>query len=117
MPSITNGVVTIEPELVLGYETTQEAGNVVHEIIGRGDPDVTLRPARSRSGTLALFFLTEADAETARNSLATGDVWDLAAELTTIAMSFVVSGDIMVRLDPETRLRWLVNVGYREVTA
>jgi hypothetical protein len=114
--TITSDLATVTPELVTGYETRQSARNVIHEIVGRGDPDVTLRPARSRSGRLRCLFLDAADADGARYDLAQADVWALAdTDLPEIDMSFVLTGETAVRLDPDTLLRWVVEFDYREV--
>ncbi len=58
---------TITPDQVIApAEFDNEAQAVVHWIVGRSAPDVTLRPAHSASGTLALLFASAAAAEAAR---------------------------------------------------
>jgi hypothetical protein len=116
MTTISNGTTTITPRLVLGYAARQQSRNVVHEVIGRRDPDVTLRPAGTRTGTLRLLFLTEAAAASAFDDLGSADVWTLLdADVSTIGMAFVVDGQMEVSLDDRTITRWTVSVEYREV--
>jgi hypothetical protein len=116
MATITDGTTVITPELVLGYETTQASRNIVHEVLGRPDPDVTLAPAGTRSGTLSLFFLTEADAEAARVLHTAASTFTLTdADRPAMGMVYVTAGAITVTLDDQTRERWTVAVEYREV--
>lgn len=119
MSTISDGTTTITPDLVLGYSTQQAGRNVIHDILGRGDPDVSLAPAASRAGTLNLFFLTEADAEQCRQLHAQAAVFTYTADdNTTTSMRYVVDqGGIGPALDDQTRRRWTVSVAYREVIA
>lgn len=58
---------SITPAFVLGpFQAFDEAGSLVHPILGRSADDVTLRPAKLGTGNLELYFLTADDAETAR---------------------------------------------------
>ena len=64
--TISDGSTVITPQLILGWEAAQDSRNVIHSIIGKAEPDVTLKPATLRTGTLQLLFLTAAEASTAR---------------------------------------------------
>lgn len=116
MTTLSNGTDTITPILVNGYDTSREARTIVHDILGREDPDVTLRPAGTRRGTLELVFDDEASAAAAVTAHAAAGVWTLTeVDVPTIAMQYVVvDGDLGRRLD-ETRAAWLVTIPYREV--
>jgi hypothetical protein len=121
---ITAGEATIEPTLILGYTAQRTSGNLVHEILGKAGPDVTLRPARLRSGTLTLGFesaTSEADSKTAADLLATYDgVFSLiSAERASVDMSWVVAegGRISRDLDDLTRDAWVITVDFQEVEA
>lgn len=117
---ITHGADTITPTQVLGYDTEREAGNIVHPILGRSNPDVTLRPARLRTGTLTLGFhgrTSEADSLTAEALHATGGVFAVVStDRATVEMSYVVDGMIRRELDDESRDAWVLSVGFQEVT-
>ena len=119
---ITSGAVVISPSLILGYESEREAGTLVHPILGSSDDEITLRPARRRTGTLRLAFLderSESDSLDAETALSQGAVFTLTSDdRTTIAMQFVVpsTGRVVRRLDDETRLDWTVTVDFQEVT-
>lgn len=115
---ITLGERTVTPELVLGYQTQRAAPTLTHTIIGRGDPDVTLKPVGLRTGTLDLFLLTEDDAARAQAVLSEVGVFTYTDDaLPSTAMRFVVKGALGIRLDDQTRRRWVVSVQYAEVAA
>ena len=100
------------PTLVLGYQTAREVPTLTHTIIGRGDPDVTLKPAGTRSGSLELFFTSEADYLAASDVLARTSVLTLAdTDYPALNMSFVVRS-LGTRLEGQ---RWVVSVSYQEV--
>lgn len=107
---------TIHPDLVLGYQSSRESGNIIHTVPGRSNPDVTLRPARLRTGSLELFFADEYDAKAAEDAHANGSTFALVVEdRASVAMFYVVSGSISRELDSQTRKRWTVRVDYQEI--
>lgn len=107
---------TTTPTLVLGYETSVDVPTTVHQIIGRGDPDYTLHPAGMRSGELALFYATEADASAAQGLVTkTGTFTVASSEVSSAAMTFVVVGRVRVAMDAQTMTAWTVSVPYQEV--
>ena len=117
---ITGGATLIAPTTILGYSSVREAGTLVHPILGGGSPDVTLRPAQLRSGTLSLAFLdpatSEADSREAESVLSGPVTFTLVeSDRATLGMAFVVSGQIRRELDPETRADWTVEFDYTEV--
>lgn len=119
MSTISDGTTTITPALVLGYETQQPGRNVFHDVLGRADADVSLAPPAPRTGTLQLFFLTEAEAEACRELHNQPAVFTYTAtDNATTTMRYVVdSSGVRVALDDQTRKRWTVSVAYREVPA
>lgn len=117
--TIAQGATTLTPQLLLGYASTRDSGNIIHRAID--DPsniDVTLRPASLRSGTLRFLFLTHAEglAAEALHSNATALTLN-DTDLPGVDMSYVVDGRIELELDDETRLRWVLSVDYQEVSA
>lgn len=116
--TITDGTATVTPELIDGYRSERETGNVIH--LASDDPanlDVTLRPAGLRTGTLRLLFLTLAAALTAEDMHAGDAVLSLATpNHPGLAMTYVAAGTISVELD-DTRSVWLVEVDFQEVPA
>lgn len=117
MNTITDGTTVITPDLVLGYEAAQDGRSVFHDVIGRSDPDVTLRELATRSGSLDLFFLTRADADAARTFHAAAKVFTYnAIDNPSTSMDYVVAeGGVRIKLDDATRARWVLTVAYREV--
>lgn len=117
MSTITIGATTITPTLIDGYESTRESRNIVHPIIGTASPDVTIRPAMLRRGTLRLLFTTEAAAKTAEDTHAnaTEPATLVAPEASTVDMTYVVDGRISRALDEATRRAWIVLVDFQEV--
>lgn len=78
--------------------------------------DVTLRPAALRSGTLNLFYLTEAPALACEAMHAKAARFTLTdSERPALGMQYVVTGPINVSLDPGTMTRWLVSIDVEQV--
>lgn len=113
---ITHSSGVITPTAVDGYESARTPRTIVHTILGRSDPDITLRPAGLRSGTLTLVFATGAEASGAEAVLRTPEVFALTnPDVPEMAMSFVVAeGDLRTVLG-DTRQSWNVDVPFREV--
>lgn len=108
---------TTTPTLVLGYESSRESRNVVHDLIGGGIA-VTLIEPRPRKGSLELFYLTETTAAAALELHTRETSYTLTStDRASISMTYVVDGAITIRLDDEGRRRWVVTVGYQEVIA
>lgn len=119
MSTISDGTTTITPRLVLGYETSRAGQTVFHDVIGKASPDASLAPLASRAGTLQLFFEDETSAAACvalHAGPATFTYTD--SDHPTASMRYAVSeAGLSVLLDPDTRRRWIVKVGYREVTS
>lgn len=117
---ITHGATVITPTIVLGLDERHDGGNIVHNIPGRPEPDVTLRPGNLRTGTLSCGFAgaaSETASAAARALFNTGGVFTaISDERTTLAFSFVRAGRVARDIDPETRNGWVVTVDYQEVT-
>lgn len=116
---ITHEADTITPTQVLGYRSEREAGNIIHPILGRSNPDVTLRAAALRTGELEIGFqgaTAEADSLAAESIHATGGIFTvLSTERASVEMTYVVSGRVRRELDDESRDAWVVAVGFQEV--
>lgn len=118
MTTITKDATTITPQLVLGYRAESQARNVLHDILGRADADVSLREETLRAGTLSMLFLTKADAFAAYAFHTAGGTFSLAdADVPEANMAFVRQGAMSIELDPQTRNRWVLEVGFQEVLA
>ena len=118
MTTISSGTLTFTPELVTSWETTQESRNVLHTIIGKADPDVTLKPASTRSGTLEMLFTSATAANTARGILANGTIFTISGSETWLnGLDFVMSGSISTALEDETRNLWTISADFTEVIA
>ena len=116
MTTITAASVIVTPLEVLGYASTREAGNQVHQVLNRSSPDVTLRAAGLRTGTLSFLVATLADALVleAMHALP-GFVRLDDSDLPQIGMFYVATGAITVELEDESRDLWIVSVDYQEV--
>ena len=115
--TITAGSVTITPTLVEGYAATAPARTLVHDILGRTAPDITLRPAGLRTGTLTLLIAVEARAVEAFTALCAGVVCTLASDERSISMPFIVPDgqQVGIKLDDTTRDHWHITVPFQEV--
>lgn len=116
---ITGGAASITPDVVLGYESARAAGSIAHPILGSGSPDVTLRPAQMRSGSLTLGFIqatAEADSSAAEANLSAVAAFTLTESArATVGMRFIVTGPIRRALSSDTRATWTVTFGYTEI--
>lgn len=106
---------TSSPDLVLGYATARRSRNVIHDLIG-GDIAVTLVSTAPRSGTLELFYVDEAEAWDALELHTGADTFTIAdTDRPDIGMTYVLSGDVGLALDEQTRDHWVVSVAYQEI--
>lgn len=116
---ITGGATSITPDVVLGYESAREAASIAHPILGSSSPDVTLRPAQMRAGTLTLGFIqatAEADSSAAEENLSAAAAFTLTESTRpTAGMRFIVTGPIRRALSSETRATWTVTFDYTEI--
>jgi hypothetical protein len=116
MATITSGTNNFSPKLIIAWGTSQESRNVIHDIIGRTDPDVTLKAASSRSGTLEMLFETASAAETARGILANGTTFTISDSETWLdGFNFVMSGNIANVLEDTTRKVWVLEADFKEI--
>ena len=95
--TIASGIHTTTPSLVKSWSSSQEARNVVHTIIGRSDPDITLKPA-GKLFALPLVFVIDSTDET----------W-------LDGFRFVANGNISAVLDADDFTSWHISVDYQEV--
>lgn len=108
---ISDGVTTIDVLEVVGYEASSETRNVYHSPAA-----VSVHGEGPRGGTLPLVFASLADAAAAWDVLAAPAVFTFSYhDLTALEMTFVRDGDMTLRIDPQQRARWRIDLGYREV--
>lgn len=119
MTTINHSTGTITPAVVDGYTARRSSGTLIHDIIGRTIPDVTLRPAGPRTGELRCIFATRVAAQSAFDVFSTPQVLALFdPDVPNVNMTFVVGvGDLSIELDSLTRRVWIVTVPYVEVAA
>lgn len=113
--TITNGNASVTPVLVVEYAHRRSTRSIVHDVIGDAIPDVTLRPAGTREGTLRAVCTDPADVTTLDAMLAAPAVITVTSddEPRLDGLRFVVAGD-----DTEVRLAgsrtWEITWTYRE---
>lgn len=105
----------VEPRMVLDpWESENEPGTKVHSILGRPDVDVTLAPARDRTGTLRLLFWDAVSAEAARKFHTAAATFSAASDLPWVPARYVPNGTIALRQQPN-RNRWVLEVPFQEL--
>lgn len=111
----TDPLRVITPALVLSYGYSADSSTVVHDGIHATYPHITLRPLRSRRGTLRCLFTSQA---------AAADLFDAAGLLAQLRfvdvetgqdIAFVVDGTVNMSEVAGT-LNWIVDLPYREVS-
>jgi hypothetical protein len=114
MITISYGDIELHPLMVLGYDWERQGRNNVHDTLA--GQSVTLRPATLRRGTLEYLFTDEASALAAEDVHALADVFTLDdSDRPGLAMRYVLDGTLRVTLDPDTRHRFILRVGFRQV--
>jgi hypothetical protein len=109
-----------EVDLITGYDERRETGSIFHDVVDRLDPVVTLSPLRTRAGSIEVWC---ADYAAARDVI---DVHDRAKVILLrqpdhagLDMYYVVESvsTAPFELRQGYRVRWGVQIGYREVAA
>jgi hypothetical protein len=114
--TITDASSSITPDLVMEYSTERESRNVLHNVIGKAEQDVSLELDGLRYGTLHLFFQSKTDAWVAYDALGGVGTWELNdTDHPQIDMNFVRQGSMQMKLDPVSRQRWIIEMDYQEV--
>lgn len=114
--TISDGMSSVTPILVVEYVHRRQTRTIVHDVIGSGVPDVTLRPAGTRSGRLSAVLTDRGDVATLDAMLASAAVLTIASDDEPLldGLRLVVAED-----DPEVRLdgarTWVVTWTYREI--
>lgn len=115
--TITDGTTVITPELILGWNASQATRNIIHPIIGKASPDVTLKAAGLRTGNLELLFMNATEAETARTMLSQALPFLIESDEAFLDnFRFVVASSISSALEDTTRNMWTISVDFQEVT-
>lgn len=114
--SITHAAGVITPAAMKGWDARADTRSLVHTILGRPDPDVTLRPTGMRRGALTLVFADGAAAYSARAILAVPQLLTLAnPDVAQVSMPFVVAGgelgDVLGAAG-----EWTLTVPFQEVS-
>ena len=113
--TITWGTQSVTAELVTGYDSRRDSGNLLHTVIGRADPDVTLKAAGLRQGTLEVWCPSHSGALEVEALHAQVGVLHLTDyDQPGLDMFYVVAGPVETRPEIGTT-RWLVRVAYAEV--
>jgi hypothetical protein len=110
---------SITPATVLPWTESVDFGTILHDIPGRpsGMPDVTLRPARSVSGEMRLFFVTFEDAHAALELHRAASVFLVETDdMPWLPAAYVPVGTGRLEQDPAALAPWTFTLSWREVT-
>jgi len=112
LPSTGN---SLYPTLIEYVTQERQTQTVVHRIIGRASPEVSLGVTDLRTGTMSMIFAN--NNTEFMTYLATGVILTLRSysNYKLDRMHFAISGPISAELDPETRSVWRVSFEYAEV--
>lgn len=106
------------PLMLIQFAGARTAQHVIHEILGRSDPDVTFMPTQTRAGTLTFLYESLDAVAAARDLLALpGPVTLTQADMPALSMTFVVTGDLEVAPDQQDPYLWTIAVPFREAVA
>lgn len=107
---------TSTPLTVLSpWESGRTSRNIVHDLSG-GAIAVSLVAPRPRSGTMDLLYPDETSAFAALDLHSHETSFTLTeSDRPHVSMTYVISGDVRIRLDPDTLELFIVSVDYQEV--
>jgi hypothetical protein len=105
-----------EVDIQLGYDVLRQSENLVHRIIGRADPDVTLKPTPLRTGTFVALLMSQGQAEALAFALARSSTFTWTSE-GWIGFAFVVSGQVRTKQEPDSSSAWSVTFDWTEVVS
>lgn len=120
MTTITRTIdaATVAPTLVLGdWSSDDEPQTLLHPILGREYPDVTLRPAAARTGTLRLFFWDYESADAARKFHRAAAVFHTVTDMAWLPAAYVPNGPIRCTQQRENAARWVLEIPFQELEA
>ncbi|WP_433721126.1 hypothetical protein [Microbacterium laevaniformans] len=100
--------------IAVKYESTRDVPTIVHPVIGKSTPMITIRPGQLRTGTIELWFRDEHESLHAEQEHARGTTMQMFTAVDTVDMYYVAVGRVERRLDD--RGGWVVTVEYVEVT-
>lgn len=107
---------SIIPSLVLdGWQSEDEPQTIVHPILGSERVDITLRPARARTGTLRLLFWDAAAAEAARVFHRAPALFYTFSDMVWLPAVYVPNGPVRPAQRAENLKRWVLEVPFQEV--
>lgn len=114
--SASNGAGSSSPIAVLAeYSATRTSRNIVHNLIGGGIA-VSLVAPNPRSGVVEYLFTDETEAWSCLDLHANETSFVLTDTTTPpVSMTYVVDGEVSIRLDEATSTVWVVSVGFQEV--
>lgn len=116
--TITDGPSSVTPILIEEYVHHRPTRSIVHDTIGRPDPDVTLRAAGTRRGTLRAVLNVSADVDALDTMLRRPTILTVAStdEPRLNGLRFVVAGG-EIRAELAGATTWVVEWPYVEVPA
>ena len=110
--SLRSNGATLSPRLLLNWSQDYTARSLVHDVLGSGSPDVTLRASQTRSGYMT-FLCYDRDQATALEDLHSGAAVTLLEDDAPV-MTYVVNGAVRLTY-VHSPGAWTVDVDYREV--
>lgn len=112
--TITHAGGTISASMA-AWDASAETRSIVHPILGRSDPDITLRPTGLRRGEFTLVFATGAAAAAAWTVLSDPQPLTLSnSGVIEVAMQFVVAGGDLSHALSSAGV-WSLRVPFQEI--
>jgi hypothetical protein len=115
--TITDGIRTAEPLLVIGRAHARATRTTVHQLIGTPDTAVVLQTGGLRRGELQFLCADLAQASLVQNMHLTARTLTLDdTDQPSWSMTYVTGeGEVRTELDNETLRRWVVTVPFQEI--
>lgn len=114
--ALSSGDLGPDTSFAISWDATRAARSTEHQVIGRADPVVVLRPGATRAGTLTLVCPTRLAAKLVEDQLSLPYVWLLRQSDVPGLDMYFTTGAVQARNIPDTTgPRFEVVVGFTEV--
>ncbi|PPH47004.1 hypothetical protein C5D09_06390 [Rathayibacter sp. AY1C9] len=117
MVTLSHSAGLTAPVRVLEVSSVSQTSNlrtIIHELIGNPVPDITVRPAGPRTGTLTYVLADKAAGQAAELLHRTPGIIRLD-DPGILTMTYYATGALRLFLDPRARHSWVLTVDFIEV--
>lgn len=114
--AVSSGDLGAATSFVTTWDSTRAGRSTPHQVLGRSDPIVVLRPSETRRGTMSMVCPDRLAAKQVENQLSLPQVWQLRqSDVPGLDLYFAVESVQIRNIETSSAPRWDVVVGFVEV--